>query len=255
MLRALEHGPRGLSLCISTGARAASEIVKKAVQFAEAVKLLSHGSISYTSSYDKVVFSNGARVLSLPGSTDGSSLRGWSAQCVCCDEAAFIPHLDSILQAIAPTLTRDKDAELILTSTPAGRNGPFYDLFTRASSDDRWFVQQTTVHDAIKDGLDVDLEALHTLCPDPDVFAQEYECRFAASSSGLCDIEKLVFKQIDTSRCRKLIGIDVGVKSDRTAIAIVSDMGSTLHVDEVIVLSRASFEEQLEVIKLAQQKH
>ena len=68
----------GLALCVSTGARAASELVKKCQQMAEAVKLLSNGAISYEASADCVKLSNGGRVLSLPsGNPDG--LRGYSA--------------------------------------------------------------------------------------------------------------------------------------------------------------------------------
>lgn len=84
----------GLSLCISTGARAASEIIRKCVQFAEAVKLLSKGAITYTSSFDAVKFSNGSRVVSLP-SNDPEKLRGYTIRgCCVIDEAAYISHLD-----------------------------------------------------------------------------------------------------------------------------------------------------------------
>ena len=159
--------------------------------FGEAVEALTRGQIMCQPSFDKVVFSNGSRVLSLPSSADGSALRGWTARCVCIDEAAFIPHLDGILQAVAPSLTRDPDAELVLASTPAGRNGTFYDLWCRASEDPAWHVQSTTVHDAIHAGLRIDLASLHELCPDPMVFAQEYECCWAASSSQLFDLDLL----------------------------------------------------------------
>ena len=73
----------GLSLCISTGSRAASEIIRKCEQFAEAIKVLSDGEIDYTSSFDSIKFNNGSRVLSLPSSTDGSNLRGYTGNC--CD--------------------------------------------------------------------------------------------------------------------------------------------------------------------------
>lgn len=137
--RALEK-KNGLSLCISTGARAASEIVKKCGMFAEAVKKLSNGTIDYTMGYDHVNFTNGSRVMSLPSTTDGANLRGYTAQCVCIDEAAYVPHLDDIMQAIAPTLTRDKTAELVMTSTPAGKNGYFYDRWIAAQDDPSWYT-------------------------------------------------------------------------------------------------------------------
>ena len=118
-----------LSLCISTGARAAAEIIRKAAQFAEVVKLMTNGQLTYTSSFDCIKFSNGGRVMSLPGSTDGANLRGFTASCVCIDEANFVEHLDLILQAISPTLSRDPDAELVLATTPGGKHGTFWELY------------------------------------------------------------------------------------------------------------------------------
>lgn len=76
--------------------------------------------------------------MSLPSTSD--SLRGFTAQCVCIDEAAYIANLDDVLQAIGPTLTRQPDADLILASTPAGKNGPFYDLWRRAQEDEAWYA-------------------------------------------------------------------------------------------------------------------
>ena len=56
----------GLSLCISTGGRAAQELIHKVHQFAEAVKILTNGQIDYVPSADSCKFSNGSRVVSLP---------------------------------------------------------------------------------------------------------------------------------------------------------------------------------------------
>ena len=36
-------------------------------------------------------------------------------------------------------------------------------------------------------GLNVDLDALHKLCPDREVFAQEYECVFQDSLETMLD--------------------------------------------------------------------
>lgn len=97
-------------------------------------------------------------MLSLPSSTDGSNLRGYTANgCVCIDEAAYVSHLDNIMNAINPTLSRDDTAELILTTTPAGKNGDFYELYSNAINDDNWYVQYTTIHDAINDGLNANI--------------------------------------------------------------------------------------------------
>lgn len=103
--KALSH-PNGLSLCISTGSRAASELIKKVHLMAESVKKMTNGAIDYIPSADACKFSNGSRVISLP-SGNPIALRGWSAQCVLIDECAFIESPDDVWQSIVPTLTRD----------------------------------------------------------------------------------------------------------------------------------------------------
>ena len=174
----------GLSLCISTGGRAAQELIHKVHQFAEAVKILTNGQIDYVPSADSCKFSNGSRVVSLP-SGNPTALRGWSAQAVLIDECAFIERPYDVLQAISPTLTRDKNAELIVASTPAGKQGLFWDLYNDANEE--WYVQTTTIEDAIADGLDVDVTKLRSLCPDPDKFAQEYECKWLSDFGAFID--------------------------------------------------------------------
>lgn len=103
--------------------------------------------------------------------------------------------------------------------------------------------------------MNVDLASLHTLCPDPDIFAQEYECSFAASSTGMIDLDKLVFEEPATTGARRVIGIDVGVKSDRSAIAIGVDLGSRLWIEDILVLDKMQFAEQLKTIKQLHAKY
>lgn len=69
--------------------------------------------------------------------------------------------------AIAPTLTRNKDAKLVVASTPAGMNSWFYDLYRKALDDEEWYVQTTTIEDAVSDGLNVDLAELRKTISDP----------------------------------------------------------------------------------------
>ena len=85
---------RTLGLCVSTGQRAASELLKKVKQMAEAVKVVSKDLITYTDNADSVTFSTGSRIVSLPSNPDG--LRAFSASVVCLDECAFIPFVDEI---------------------------------------------------------------------------------------------------------------------------------------------------------------
>lgn len=245
----------GLSLCISTGARAASEIIRKCSQFAEAIKLLTEGNLDYTQSFDSIKFSNGCRVLSLPSSTDGANLRGFSAQCVCVDESAYISHLDTILQAINPTLTRDKEAELILTTTPAGKNGYFYKLYEDAKYNDEWYVQHTSIFDAIKAGLKVDINALRSLCPDDEIFQQEYCCKFMSEYGGLIDISVLDWYEDKDINGTTYFGMDVGSKNDRSAMVVCKQVKDTTYLEDIIVLNKVSYENQLQICKQLNDKY
>ena len=202
----------GLSLCMSTGARAASEIIRKCAQFGEAIKVITEGNIDYTQSFDSIKFSNGCRVLSLPSSTDGANLRGFSAQCVCVDESAYINHLDTILQAINPTLTRDKEAELILTTTPAGKNGYFYKLYEDAKYNDEWYVQH--IDTSVLDWYE-----------DKDINGTPY------------------------------FGMDVGSKNDRSAMVVCKQVKDITYLDDIIVLSKVSYEDQLQICKQLNDKY
>ena len=245
--KALEK-KNGLTLCISVNSRSASEIIKKCSQFAEAVKTLSKGAITYQSAFDHITFSNGSRILSLPSTSDG--LRGWTASCVCVDEAAFVYKLDEIMQGISPTLTRDPNAELILTTTPAGMNGPFYEMYSRALEDERWYVQTTTIHDAIQNGLDVDLDSLHSLCPDKDIFAQEYECKFMSSYGSLIDLDIIDwYEEIPKGNPENYLGMDIGSTSDRSAIVTAKRILDITYIDDIVMLSKTSYEEQLKIVK------
>lgn len=76
-----------LVVYLSTGQRAADEALKTCRKFAEAVKILSKGGINYSFSATCITFSNGSRILSLPGNPN--STRGWTVDLLVCDEIAF----------------------------------------------------------------------------------------------------------------------------------------------------------------------
>ena len=240
--------PGGLSLCVSTGRRAAQEIIKKCAQWAEGVRLMTGQAIKFQASADRIQFSNGCRVLSLPSVP--ASLRGFTAQCVCVDEAAYVDGLDEVLQAIGPTLTRDAEAELVLASTPAGRNGAFWELWRKAQEDDAWYAQTTTIEDAAADGLEVDMDALRELCPDPQAFAVEYMCQFADQYSSFIDCSLLQFADAPAAKVvARHMGMDVGSTGDRTAVATVDELADgTFFVEDIAVMRNAEYTRQLEVL-------
>lgn len=241
----------GLALIISTGARASSEIMKKVTQFADAVKVMSNSRIDYTASADCVKFNNGSRVLSLP-SGNPSALRGYTSVATIIDEAAFIERPEEVLAAILPTLTRDPNSELVVASTPAGKNSLFYEMYNSALNDEEWYVQTTNIYDAKDAGLNVDIDSLKTLCPDDDIFKQEYLCQFSAEYSQLIDTSLLEFidPPDNIEALPHWMGMDVGSTSDRTAIVdLVQLPDDTLFVADATIMHKASYESQLDMVK------
>ena len=99
-----------------------------------------------------------------------------------CDEVAFWQNPDECWQAIVPTILNPltgRDKGVIVCSTPLGRNSLFHRLCQKARDEEGWRYFQTTIEEAIAQGLDIDIEQLRKLVPDPSQFAQEFECQFA----------------------------------------------------------------------------
>jgi hypothetical protein len=77
----------------------------------------------------EVELKNGSRILALPCSEDGMTLRGYTADLVICDEASFMPEAvitSVIMPMLATTKTTRGTGILILISTPWGKNHIFY---------------------------------------------------------------------------------------------------------------------------------
>lgn len=152
------------------------------------------------------------------------------------------------MAAIGPSLTRDPDSELIIASTPAGKQGLFWDIYN--SVDENWYVQTTTIEDAVKAGLKVDIEELRQLCPDTDLYEQEYMCRFAADFSSLIDPNILDFDDPAEKPVARWCGMDIGSKSDRTAIVTLAQLPDlTYFVEDVVILNKATYADQLQILK------
>ncbi len=79
--------------------------------------------------FPELRFDNGSSIHARSTSYDGKYLRGHAAHRIVVDEAAYIKD-DTIKQVIIPMLT-DFNGDLILISTPNGRNY-FYEMFNKA---------------------------------------------------------------------------------------------------------------------------
>ena len=240
-----------LVVYLSTGQRAADEALKTCRKFGDAVKILSNDTITYTSNASCITYSNGSRIMSLPGKPE--SCRGWSVDLLVCDEMAFWQQPDECWQAIIPTLLNHLsggEKEIIICSTPLGKNSLFFDLCQRAKVEKDWKYFEISIHDAIKDGLNVDLEQLHKLIPDPTQFAIEFECSFADSSNDFISSNLLQFYVDDVKFEDYFIGVDWARSGDGTAITVLGrTKESKIYLLDLCTLHNVEYEKQINLVK------
>ena len=148
----------------------------------------------------EVRFANGSVIYGLPANPD--TARGYSGN-VTLDEFAFHSDADKIYTALFPTITRGYCLEII--STPNGQQGKFYEIAKAAglveqveelrsreveklknsstprlldSSTPSWSAHCVNIYEAIRQGLNIDLQVLRAGCDNETTWQQEYCCQF-----------------------------------------------------------------------------
>lgn len=172
------------SIIVSSGERAAQEIMNKIVSLAKAMhrafpNLPNLEIVSSNKEYCE--FANGSWVRSLPNSP--MAIRSWTGN-VYWDEAAFQEEEEEIWKAILPIVSseaRGRKWRLTITSSANGVNNRFYKLF---AEDPNFSKHLTDCYKALKEGHKMDLEVIRTSMS-ADQFDQEYGCKFIDSSASL----------------------------------------------------------------------
>ena len=128
---------------------------------------------------ESVKFANGSRIAI--SSTSTSAGRSFSINCLLIDECAFIPpHLsDEFFTSVLPTITPSKKSKLILTSTPNGASGYFYERVRDAMRGKTEWKYVSVPWTSIP-GRDLEWykKALSDCNNDEKFFSQEYACAF-----------------------------------------------------------------------------
>jgi predicted phage terminase large subunit-like protein len=234
------HKPKSTIVLDSPSLRQSQELMLKFSEFLDmvdqSVKLDSDTKLS-------VRFSNGSRVLALPGSE--KTIRGISAvTLLVLDEAAGIPS--DLYGAVRPMLAVSK-GRLVLMSTPRGEQGFFYETWTKSTGWER-------------------VEVPWDKCPriDPAFVeeerrergsawvAQEYECKFIAAGSTRIQRSWLKYEDHAPSNLTISIGVDLAISTketaDYTAGAVLGrDDTGNLHILDMQRI-RGSFSDQINFI-------
>jgi len=197
-------------------------------------------------------------------------VRGFSAN-VLLTEFAFFEDGESTWRAILPSITnplRGGEKKMRVISTPNGKSGRFFKIVDENLLNPvekrkmRWAVHKVTIHDAIRDGLPIDIEQIREGMDDAEGFAQEYECEFLDTSNVLLPYD--IIQLAESIEATEVVdpafwsgsdgpvvcGIDFGRTNDPTICWTLQRVGDVWVTREVLVLKNTPTPAQQEQLAL-----
>ncbi len=171
---------RSLCLLVAPSLRQSSENFRK---IADALEVISPKPELEEDTKLTLKFSNGSRIISLPGSQ--KTVRGFTApDLIIIDEAAQAS--DDLFGALLPMLTNNPEGRIILASTPWGQQGHFFKIWTEGGPE--WLKIKVVASENPRVRPEVLEEAKRS--PNGALwYQQEYEGVFIASDTQLIDID------------------------------------------------------------------
>ncbi|WPY94688.1 terminase family protein [Limimaricola variabilis] len=193
----------------------------------------------------EVTYPGGSRITALPANPD--TARGFSAN-VILDEFAFHAKSRDIWAALFPVISKGQQ-KLRVISTPNGKGNKFYELMTAEGS--VWSRHVVDIYDAVRQGLDRDVDMLRSGMADEDAWAQEYELKWLDEASAWIDYDTIAAcehpmagrpAQYRGGLC--FVGVDIAARNDLFVIWVMEQVGDVLWTREVIARRRISFADQ-----------
>lgn len=250
-------------VCLSAGERQALEWMLKAREHAAAFAVALAG---YTEDRDgaeallktaEIRWPNGSRLIAIPANPD--TARGYSANLLL-DEFAFHENPDAIWRAIYPSISNPLKGRYAIrvVSTPNGLGNKYADLWHKAEG---WSRHRVTIHDAVAQGLPLDIEELRKGLDDPEGWAQEYECEFLDAAAVLLPYDLIAQCESaeattaispewwgGAARREVYIGWDFARKRDLSVPWVAERVGDVLHTREVIEFRGMSTPDQVDAM-------
>lgn len=250
-------------VCLSAGERQSLEWMLKAREHSEAFKVALSGYEEDRDSSEAVLkaaeirWPNGSRIIGIPANP--ATARGYSANLVL-DEFAFHEQPDAIWRAIYPSISNPLRGvyKIRVLSTPNGLGNKFADLWTKPNE---WSKHSLTIHEAVKQGLALDVDKLRAGLDDPEAWAQEYECQFLDAAAVLLPYDLI-------ARCESpeatatvapeywsawgkpvYCGIDFGRRRDLTVCWTLEQVGDVWQTREVLELRGVDTPTQVELLR------
>lgn len=208
-------------IIISASMRQAKLFLAECVRHLKALEVILGEKLIEVDGYEVVRLTNGRVLKALPANPD--TIRGETGD-VTLDELQSIPRAYLVwaaAKAVANrTLGNRHGYRVNACGTPLGDDNLFFDLAHKEIGNE-FSKHIVDIYRAIADGFPEDIEALHREYPDPDIFAQEFECRFLSSATRYISAEQydacLYFDDGEIPNQGHRVGyagMDVGRKSD-----------------------------------------
>lgn len=242
---------------ISKGQREANLVLKNVEKHIRALSELgSQWVIPRAASAERIILGTGAEITSLPPTSGG---RGFSAN-VILDEFAYYEHPDDTWDAVSAVTTHNW--KLRIMSTPNGVGNPFY-VAWKEHRERGYNLHTVTVHDAIRDGMRLDVaKLLKVQCKnDPRIFGQVYECKFLDSEFQyvpnflITDAQTLVVPAGYNGP--KYAGLDIGRTSDLTVLTVIQkhDTARKWATRQIVKSKRTSLDDIEAMVKACFANH
>lgn len=254
----------------SAGERQALELMEKVRTWAEAFGF-AIGSLAHHRDGENALLKraeakwpNGSRVLALPA--NAKTIRGYSAN-VILDEFAFYDDAEALWRALYPAITspfgRGGPKKLRLVTTPNGPGNLAHQLWTAQLGAHDFSRHRVTIHDAVRAGLAIDIEALKRGLGDPEGWAQEFECEFLDSRRVLLPYELIQRCEhahttldwdwsdpaLHRGERRLYLGLDFGRRNDLSVLWTLEEVRGRLWTREVLTMNGLSSPAQADLIR------
>ena len=192
-IESARQGLKSTWLIVSPSERQSIEALAKWKEWSEAYKIAiddateeRFGGSEALLKSASIEFESGCRVIAVPGNPD--TVRGYSANLLL-TEFAFFENPEQTWRALTPSITNPIRGlkKIRVISSANGIGNKFHEIWSKnfGVAGAKWSCHKVTIHDAIKDGLNINIEELREAIDDPEGWAQEWECEFIDASGVL----------------------------------------------------------------------
>lgn len=176
----LERG--GTTICLAPAERQTREITRKVALYLRGTDM-----VIERATQTEIEVNTGGRFIAVPAT--GATIRGYTANQLLVDEAAFLPGEnggEDVITAILPMLV--DDGSVFYASTPAGKNNFFAGLFLNAKPDDG--IHRIVVRGTEVPRMAAKVERLRQQLS-PTKFRQEVLVEFLSDGVSYFDLDQI----------------------------------------------------------------